>query len=628
MHSLKKVLIVVLLFAAGIRLYAVSAYPYPVEVQQPNGEIIKIQLHGDEFFHYITAEDGSVVMQGDKGYYVYANISEDGSLTPSTVSVTNQSLKSSFLNVVRADSEEFKEKIVRPASKRVREKRQEAHGREPFALRNARGGAADDDRYLVILVEFADVKFKKTAADFSAMLNQTGYDANGATGSVKDYYVDNSMGKFEPQFDVYGPVTLPNSMTYYGANDANGDDIRAKQMVIDACRALDSQIDFSAYSTIEENIVDNVYVFYAGYSEASGGGSNTIWPHKYTVSDLNTFLDGVKLADYACSSELRGSQGANMSGIGTFTHEFGHVLALPDMYDADGALNGQGVGLGSWSVMASGNYLNYERTPPFLNSAERFWMKVYHGEGKFDWGMLYLLSLGNNNVDTPYSISPISNTENYGFASDDWDYYIFEARKRQNWDAYLPAEGLFVYHVDMTWNTDKNIVQLEEIPIRSVDLWAIGYANIIGDHQCLDLLRANGAQTPLEATPFPGSQNITAISGDRLKLWDGKPLGVELKNITRNELDGSVSFLLSKYNPSSLPENSLSELPDFYVQDKRIYATVIVDQAQIDVYDIEGRLCVSSLVGIGESVVVSQPGIYVVRLKEGARTIQSKVVVY
>ena len=32
------------------------------------------------------------------------------------------------------------------------------------------------------------------------------------TGSVRDYFYDNSFGKFDPQFDVVGPVKVDYSM--------------------------------------------------------------------------------------------------------------------------------------------------------------------------------------------------------------------------------------------------------------------------------------------------------------------------------------------------------------------------------------------------------------------------------
>ena len=81
-------------------------------------------------------------------------------------------------------------------------------------------------RIPVILVAFTDVDYSISDPrnKFDALLNQNGYSYNGGTGSVQDYYYDNSHGEFQPIFDVYGPVTLSHPMAYYGApvQDASG----------------------------------------------------------------------------------------------------------------------------------------------------------------------------------------------------------------------------------------------------------------------------------------------------------------------------------------------------------------------------------------------------------------------
>ena len=82
-------------------------------------------------------------------------------------------------------------------------------------------------------------------------------------------------------------------------------------------------------------------------------------------------FDGKILYDYACSSELKGNSGSNMCGIGTFCHEFSHVLGLPDLYDTE--YSGHNT-LGSWDIMDYGGYSNNGRTPPSFSSYERFYL--------------------------------------------------------------------------------------------------------------------------------------------------------------------------------------------------------------------------------------------------------------
>ena len=104
---------------------------------------------------------------------------------------------------------------------------------------------------------------------FDRLLNQENYSENGGTGSARDYFRVSSYGQFNPQFDVVGPFTLPQDMSYYGGNDAYGDDKRPAYMVVDACQAAKaSGVDFSIYDTNGDGYVDNVFIYYAGYNEA------------------------------------------------------------------------------------------------------------------------------------------------------------------------------------------------------------------------------------------------------------------------------------------------------------------------------------------------------------------------
>ena len=107
-------------------------------------------------------------------------------------------------------------------------------------------------------------------------------------------------------------------------------------MVKEACQLAYSQynVDFSLYDNNSDNTVDFVYILYAGYGEADGGASNTVWPHAYSLTEAGTSLalGGKKIDKYACSNEIS-YLSKQHDGIGTFCHEFSHVLGLPDLYN-------------------------------------------------------------------------------------------------------------------------------------------------------------------------------------------------------------------------------------------------------------------------------------------------------
>ncbi len=241
------------------------------------------------------------------------------------------------------------------------------------AVKSSSGSiATGQKKFLVILAAFSDLAFNSASAqdDFFNLLNQDGYAENGGTGSVWNYFYENSSGAFDPQFDVVGPVTLSRSFSYYGANDDEGNNmaVRAREMVIEAIRIVDQNlgVDFSQYDNDGDGTIDNVFVYFAGHNEAEGGGENTIWPHAWSTYDQSITVDGVTTSSYACTSELRAAAGTSMSGIGTYCHEFGHVIGLPDFYDTDGDENGAARGVGSFFSCPAGITTTWEGRLPIL----------------------------------------------------------------------------------------------------------------------------------------------------------------------------------------------------------------------------------------------------------------------
>ena len=176
---------------------------------------------------------------------------------------------------------------------------------------------------LVVLVEFSDRKFS-TMEDvwgyYNGMLNEPGFTyKNGANGSVRDFYLDSSGGIFDPEFIVIGPVQLNNTLAYYGEDTDNTLDPNACQMVVDACRLIDDEVDFSEFDADNDGYVDSIYFFYAGFGEADSNKSESIWPHNGLLKDnwkIDLELDGVIINNYACSNEIRYSTSYPLLPVG------------------------------------------------------------------------------------------------------------------------------------------------------------------------------------------------------------------------------------------------------------------------------------------------------------------------
>lgn len=499
MKTIRTILLLISLSLYAFQTWAVPAYPYPVKITQPDGSTLNLLLKGDEHHHYATTEDGIAVIRNSKGVYNYARIDAQGKLTDLKMQANNAALRGAternFIASIQSESGAGTPSKVTQSKLRSRN--------AMLAGKPQRFPLTGTPRSLVILVNFSDNNFKVTAPNtaFTNMLNQPGYSANDATGSAKDYFKDNSMGSFNPQFDVVGPFTLPNNIKYYGENDADDYDKRPAQMIVDACtQAKNNGVDFSVYDTDNDGYVDNVFVYYAGYNEAEWGDENTIWPHRwavqpgdnYTGTTASITFNGKKIFDYACTSELSGSSGSNMAGIGTFTHEFGHVLGLPDFYATDGAEHHT---LNEWSIMDYGPYLNNGKTPPSYNAYERFMLGYITPTVLNSFGAKTLKPL---NTDNEAFIITQSDTHNLnGLNPNPKEFFILENRQNTGWDTYLPGNGMLVYRIN--YDATK---------------WENNEPNNNPNAMGVDLMEADGIanESTFDGDPFPGTANVSSFS--------------------------------------------------------------------------------------------------------------------
>ena len=500
----KSILIALIALLSGFQLLnAVPARPGRFTVTQPDGTRITLRQHGDEWGHWLTNASGQMVRADEDGFYRIVPAAEAAAIRKQAVE--NRALRRQTQAQVRA----------RRAAR--------AQSGSPVAI--------GQKHFLVILVEFTNKSFaagEGANAAFSALLNEQGYSVNGATGSARDYYYENSHGVFEPIFDVYGPVKLDTTYAYYGQNDSQGNDKRPEEAVIQGCKKLDAEIDFTRYDNDGDGKVDLVFMYYAGKGEADGGASNTIWPHQWEISSSGKSLelDGKAIDSYACTSEVNGMDG-KMCGIGTACHEFGHAMGLPDFYDTDYEDNGMAAGLFSFSTMDSGSYNNNGRTPPYFNIEERVllgWLNWDEVVREFPKSGTYTLPSVHENIAymTP--------------TDQDGEYFLYECRGTNGWDAALPAHGLIVYHVD---KSDRKVRVLWE-SVAARDLWDYwGNWNAInenGSHPCFYVVPAPDPENLMygyisyggdlyfdEDTygpriPFPGKEKVTDFVP---KSWNG-----------------------------------------------------------------------------------------------------------
>jgi M6 family metalloprotease-like protein len=391
---------------------------------------------------------------------------------------------------------------------------------------------------LIILVEFPNQQFREEndLVLFDRIANERGFSERGFKGSVSDYFHDQSNGLLQLSFDVVGPVMMSNDYEYYGKNvPPDNYDARPDEMVVEACQLVDEEVNFADYDWDGNGYVEQVVVIYAGQGEANGGGSTTIWPHEWelTESDYGKYLllDKVRINTYACSSEL--SSQTRIDGIGTICHEFSHCLGLPDMYDEDQ----KNYGMGYWDIMDNGCYNGNGFQPAGYTAYE----KMYCG-----WLEPTVLS-----TDTLISgVEPLSEGGDafiiYNDAHPD-EYFMLENRQKTSWDKSLPGSGLLIYHVD--YNPDAWSWNVVNSYTTYYDIYYKEYEN---DHERCSVVQADNNKSKLpkglagDTYPYQLNDSLTAFSKPATTLFHedlrgNQKLQVAVMNIRKNG-NNTISF--------------------------------------------------------------------------------------
>lgn len=486
---MKKIGLIAVLSVMVCSAWAIPARRGGIVKTQPDGSQITVYQHGDEHFRWMTNAKGEWLKVDENGFY----------------------------QVTEAlSAEEIRTKQM-AAPSRVAQAQKVA---TPLNIA---------PRGLVILVNFTDVAFTTDKAEMDSMLigkNYTrdySYNYGGrkyfvtSEGSAWKYFYDSSNGQYSPQFDVVGPVTVSKNMDYYGKyNEKKDFDNAPWDMVKEACELVDDSVDFSLYDNDNDGYIDFVYVIYAGYGEADGGAENTIWPHSYWLLDAGVTckVDGKYVDLYACGNELDYFTKQH-TGIGTFCHEFSHVLGLPDLYTTEGQTHKT---LGSWDILDYGPYNNDMNTPPAYSAYERFMMGWLMPELIVDTANITLQDLKESN-----RALLISSSDEHNLIGNDpkpTNFYLLENRQQKSWDEYLPGHGMMLTKIQYSYRKwDENTV------------------NNTAKSMGVDLIEADGM------TPNSKQNGYDGKPGDLFPAGATEYLGITDHSIEQvREKDGVIYF--------------------------------------------------------------------------------------
>ena len=405
-------------------------------------------------------------------------------------------------------------------------------------------------RVPVVLVQFQDVKFMEPADTTCSSVNEfyqkfcngtmdgKRYRGHGSSGSIRDYFVEQSDSAFFPEFEVIGPVTLDSVVSYYGKNSPGRDTNYGKFTKETLKKAVAEFGDWSTFDNDKNGTIDLVFFIYAGMGEHNTRGMRPelLWPKE---SQSGTTIDGTTFGASGITSEARPLfnsdytqiVGMKTDGIGVFVHELSHALGLPDFYDT----KGKAFGMDMWSVMDYGEYANNGDTPGNYTAYERDFM---------GWRRLVTL-------EEPCVLNiPCFYDGGKGYKivneANPNEYYVIENRQPKGWDTYVGqrGHGLQVTHVDYDagrWNSNN--------------------LNTDAAHQRMTIIAANndyfgagmGDQTKwlnaLKGNLFPGDKNVYELTDESSPaarvfsnsvVYTGATMHKPLRNITENE-DGTIT---------------------------------------------------------------------------------------
>lgn len=404
-------------------------------VSQPDGTTLQVMLRGDETFHFYTTPDGIHMRQSSSGQWVVDT-----------------------RDVSRMWRERVEERAAqrRPHAEKMRKLLHDSSLKAARRVKRAPDATEQTDdmhkKGLLILVNFNDVKLTTPASKikevYNQILNSEDNPYGDNYGSVHEYFLDQSYGQLHVTFDIAGPVTLSKNMSYYGKNQDN-DEPNVGEMIHDAIDGVKNEVNFADYDWDGDGEVENVYITYAGYGEASGASENTVWPHQWDlISSTGSSLtyNGITVNTYACGSELAGTSGSTLDGIGTMCHEYSHCLGLPDFYDTRS--NGDNFGMSVWSLMDYGCYNGDGYCPAGYTAYER----MYSG---------WLTPTELNSKTAVTGLKPIEDEPEayivYNDANHD-EYYLLANHQHRGWDSEAYGHGMMITHVDYDRSAWENNV--------------------------------------------------------------------------------------------------------------------------------------------------------------------------
>ena len=442
-------------------------------------------------------------------------------------------------------------------------------------------------KQLVILMQYPDKAFldPDPQSYWHNALNTGKISNTNAIGSLHQYFLDQSNGIFDVDFDVRGPFTTKKNRAYYG-KDVNNNDQHADSLVIEGCLALDGEVDFNDYDWDGDGIVDQIIVIYAGNGQndtSAPDRNETVWPHQWALSQYKPGKahkqNGVIIDTYCViNDEIRGAT----DGFGTVAHEFSHCLGLPDFYQTSGSAHSNH-NFGTYDLMHTGCYNGDSWCPANYTAFEKYSLGWYK-------------PVPLTEAITISGLKPMSDGGEAYYINNDGnanEFYMLENRTKSGWDTHIPGSGLVITHYDY----DETA-------------WYNNTVNNTASHQRAVIIPACNNNTTTSQFPFPYvAKNLNGteeILNDCLTN-DSKPAASVFNKNTDN------TYFMNKPLTNIRRDNEGLISFDFMGGTSDIRG-IMTDEnpADLEYFDLQGR-----------KVKMPSRGIYIIRNKKTNKTYKS-----
>ena len=597
---MKKIIAMLSLALAASTTFAVPAKQAKKTLTLADGTQVVATQMGDEYMNWWQADNGMryVESQENEGVYVAAN-----------------------MDIMTATAEMRRAQVGEKRAKRLNSVRKAADlssfgGQQRVQIGDEHVTYEGKKKGIIILVQFPNQKFEEghDNAYYKMVANEKGLThKDGYVGSVSDYFLSQSNGKFELDFDIAGPYTLSHTSSYYGKNDGANIDVKVGYMIQEGCdAAVADGFNFNDYDWDGDGYADQVFVLYAGLGEASGGDAKTVWPHEYQIrytcvgKVLNYTTEGKgKVDTYACANEMERvineytgqyTNETKLAGIGTICHEFSHCLGFADMYDTS---NGGNYGMGFFDVMSSGSYNGGGFVPCNYTAYER----IYAG-----WTEPIVLE------DHPASVKAMKSTQDYGrpfiIYNDKHkdEFYTLENREQKGWDAALYGGGMMITHVDY----DQSVWGVNHVNASASDHQRCTIFHADNDDNGQDLGSIKNDLYPYMVSGMVMNDELTDDSRPAAKLYNRNADGTKYmgKPVTaiRKNADGTMSFDFMGGSEENILDNTTKK-------EETAIKDIKADTRKADnrVYSIDGRY-------LGDDINALGKGLYIVGGKKELKT--------